>query len=112
MDRIYGTYLAQRPGIVLGQLRAKGWYPAVVAPSFNQFGGNVPYGFQLTLSAPAGTIYYTRDGSDPRLTGGAVSPTALIYSGPLTLNQSAQIKARGLRGGVWSAPSEATYHII
>src|SRR2546429_2542017 len=112
MDRIYGTYLAQRPGIVLGQLRTKSWYPAVVAPSFNQFGGNVPYGFQLTMSAPAGTIYYTRDGSDPRLTGGAVSPTALIYSGPLTLNQSAQIKARVLNGGVWSALSEATYYII
>ena len=112
MNRVYGDYFGQRPGIVLGQLQAKGWSPAVTAPSFNQFGGNVPYGFQLTLSAPAGTIYYTRDGSDPRLTGGAVSPTAQIYSGPLTLNQSAQIKARVLSGGVWSALSEATYYII
>src|SRR5256885_4845355 len=112
MDRIYGTYLAQRPGIVLGQLRAKGWYPAVVAPSFNQFGGNVPYGFQLPMSGPAGTIYYTRDGSDPRLTGEAVSPTALVYSGPLTLNQSAQIKARVLSGGVWSALTDATFYLI
>src|SRR5205814_8924313 len=42
MNRVYGHYFAQRPGIVLGQLRAKGWYPAVAAPSFNQFGGNVP----------------------------------------------------------------------
>src|SRR5256885_9430462 len=98
MDRIYGTYLAQRPGIVLGQLRAKGWSPAVTAPSFNQFGGNVPYGFQLTLSAPAGTIYYTRGGSDPRLTGGAGFPTALLFNGPLTPTQSAQIQARGARG--------------
>src|SRR5205823_6072972 len=40
------------------------------------------------------------------------SPTALIYSGPLTLNQSAQIKARVLNGGVWSALSEATFYVI
>ncbi|HKI70885.1 MAG TPA: lamin tail domain-containing protein, partial [Verrucomicrobiae bacterium] len=112
MNRVYGDYFGQRPGIVLGQLRAKGWYPAVAAPSFNQFGGNVPYGFQLTMSAPAGTIYYTRDGSDPRLTGEAVSPTALVYSGPLTLNQSAQIKARVLSGGVWSALTDATFYLI
>src|SRR5256885_5715889 len=51
----------------------------VAAPAFNQFGGNVPSGFQLTMSAPAGTIYYSRDGSDPRLYGGAVSPAALTY---------------------------------
>ena len=45
-------------------------------PSFSQHGGAVPVGFQLTIQAPAGTIYYTVDGSDPRLRGGAVSPAA------------------------------------
>ena len=112
MNRVYGDYFGQRPGIVLGQLRAKGWYPAVAAPSFNQIGGNVPYGFQLTLSAPAGTIYYTRDGSDPRLSGGAVSAAALVYSGPLALTQSAEVKARVLSGSTWSALTEATFYII
>src|SRR5437667_657085 len=100
MKRVYGTYLVQRPGIVLGQLRAKGRYPTLTAPSFSQFGGNVPYGFQLTMSTAAGTIYYTPDGSDPRLLGGAVSSGALIYGGPITLTQSAHVKARALNGGV------------
>ncbi len=81
MKRVYGDYFNQRPGIVLGQLRAKGWFPSLVAPSFNQFGGTVSNGFQLTISAPAGTIYYTLDGSDPRLHGGALSPTALQFTG-------------------------------
>src|SRR5438105_2239754 len=114
MNRIYGTYMAQRPGIVLGQLRAKGWYPAATAtaPSFNQFGGTVPYGFQLTMSAPAGTIYYTQDGSDPRLTGGAIPSAALLYGGPLALTQSAHVKARVLSGGVWSALTDARFYII
>ncbi|PYM14579.1 MAG: hypothetical protein DME18_06385 [Verrucomicrobia bacterium] len=112
INRIINSYMPQRTGIVLNQLKAKGLYPNVTAPSFNQFGGNVPSGFQLTMTAPAGTIYYTRDGSDPRLAGGAVSPTALAYGGALTLTQSARIKARVLSGGVWSALNEATFYII
>jgi hypothetical protein len=112
MNRVYGDYFAQRPGIVLGQLSAKGWFPTVAAPSFNQLGGNVPSGFPVNMSAPAGTIYYTRDGSDPRLRGGAVSSSALIYGGPITLTQSTQIKARVLSGGVWSALTDATFFVI
>ena len=112
MNRVYGDYFGQRPGIVLNQLKAKGWYPAVAAPAFNQFGGNVAYGFQLTMSAPAGTIYYTLDGSDPRLTGGAIPSAALLYGGPLALTQSAHVKARVLSGGVWSALTDARFYII
>jgi hypothetical protein len=112
MNRVYGDYFNQRPGIVLGQLRTKGWFPNLAAPSFNQFGGIVSNGFRLTLSAPAGTIYYTLDGSDPRLRGGAISTTALAYTGPLTLNRSAHVRARALSGVTWTALNEATFFII
>jgi len=64
------------------------------------------------MSAPAGTIYYTLDGSDPRLTGGAASSSALAYGGPITLTQSAQVKARVLSGSVWSALVDATFYLI
>ena len=112
MNRVYGDYFNQRPGIVLGQLSNKGWFPSLAAPSFNQFGGIVSNGFQLTLSAPAGTIYYTVDGSDPRLRGGAISPTALVYTGSLTLGRSTQVRARALSGSTWSALTDATFFII
>jgi hypothetical protein len=112
MNLVYGTYFGQRPGIVLGQFQTKGWFPSVTAPSFNQFGGNVSRGFQVTMTAPAGTIYYTLNGSDPRLRGGGISASALVYSGPITLNQSRHIKARVLSGGVWSALTEAPFYII
>jgi len=100
--------IPQRTGIVLNQLKAKSLYPTVDAPSFNQLGGNITNGFHLAITAPAGTIYYTRNGTDPRLAGGAVSSSALTYSGNITLNQSAQIKARVLSGGVWSALTDDT----
>jgi hypothetical protein len=111
LNRVFGNYFGQRPGIVLGQFTAKGWFPSVAAPSFSQFGGIVPNGFQLTITAPAGVIYYTRDGSDPRLRGGGIAPGALVYSGPLTFNQSARIKARALNAGTWSALTEATFYL-
>ncbi|MCL5099280.1 MAG: CotH kinase family protein, partial [Candidatus Omnitrophica bacterium] len=59
-------YFDRRASIVLNQLIANGMFPRVAAPSFNQFGGTVPPGFALSMTAPAGTIYYTLDGSDPR----------------------------------------------
>src|SRR6185369_5715616 len=45
INRVLNSYLPQRTGIVLNQLKAQSLYPAVATPSFNQFGGNVPSGF-------------------------------------------------------------------
>jgi hypothetical protein len=112
MNRVYGDYFSQRPGIVLGQLEAKAWFPTLAAPRFNQFGGTVSNGFHLALSVPTGSIYYTLDGSDPRLRGGAISSAALLYTGPLTLNRSAHVRTRALSGSTWSALTEATFYII
>ncbi|MFO1498710.1 MAG: lamin tail domain-containing protein [Verrucomicrobiota bacterium] len=111
INRVANNYIPQRTGIVLNQLKACGLFPNVGTPTFNQFGGNVPSGFALTITATAGTIYYTRDGADPRARGGTVAATALTYGGPVALTQSARIKARALSGGVWSALLEATFYV-
>jgi hypothetical protein len=42
---------------------------------------------------------------------GGVSPTAIRYSGPATLTQSAHVKARVLSGSTWSALNEATFAV-
>ena len=105
------SYFPQRSAVVLQQLRDIGLYPAVDAPTFNQHGGAIPPGFQLALSAPAGAIYFTTDGSDPRVPlSGAISPTAIHYTAPFTLpGGSTQVKARVLSGAIWSALSEAVF---
>ena len=112
VNRMVTNYFPQRSGIVLNQLKAKILYPGTVAPSFNQFGGNITNGFALSMAAPSGTIYYTLDGSDPRLPGGALSSTALVYSGPLALSENVHVKARVLTGATWSALNEAPFVII
>ena len=67
--RLRDSYFPARSGVALNQFRADGLYPAVTAPAFNRHGGRVTPGFQLVISAPAGTIRYTLDGSDSRLPG-------------------------------------------
>ncbi|MDF7822785.1 lamin tail domain-containing protein [Pontiellaceae bacterium B12227] len=64
---------------VVERCRQAGLYPSLAAPVFSQHGGEVPEGFQLAMNEPA-TVYYTLDGSDPRLPGGGISPAALTLS--------------------------------
>ena len=71
--------LSTRTAAVVDELRAAGLYPATDAPEFSRHGGDVPSGFELTMTASAETVYYTVDGSDPRLPGGAISPTARLF---------------------------------
>lgn len=94
------------------QLAAYGLWPATTAPALSLPGGSVSQGTTLTLGGSGGTIYYTLDGSDPRLVGGAVSSAAAAYSSPITLAASGKIRARVLSsGGEWSPISEASFII-
>jgi hypothetical protein len=56
-------------------------------------------------------IYYTLDGTDPRLPGGTVSSAALAYQGPITLNGSTPVMARALQGSEWSGLSSAQFTV-
>ncbi|HYE30116.1 MAG TPA: lamin tail domain-containing protein [Methylomirabilota bacterium] len=106
------TYMNTRSTVVLNQLRADGLYPATAAPTFSQFGGHVNRGHQLSITA-SNPVYYTLDGSDPRLIGGAISPSAKLYTGAVTLNESARVRARARSStGVWSAINDAAFIII
>src|SRR5262249_3228548 len=108
-------WLSERMDFIDGQL--------VQPPALSHGGGRVATGFQLTLTEPAGaTIYYTLDGADPRLTQGAISSYAVIYSGTITLNREPRVTTRALNpkqrqiGGPpastpWSSPVSADFTI-
>lgn len=64
-------------------------------------------GTNLVLSAALGKVLFTTDGSDPRLSGGGVSPKARAYEGPVPLPGNAHVVARTLKDHRWSGPSAA-----
>ncbi len=65
----------------------------------------------IEVGLPADSVFYTLDGSDPRLPGGAVSPAAISYTGPATLTGSTLVTARGLgENGDWSAKVDAVFY--
>ena len=118
LDDLLTVFFPQRTGIVMGQLRAHNLYPDTDAPEFEidgvrQHGGTVASGALLGFENPnngQGTIWFTSDGSDPRLPGGAVNvASAVEFTGQFPLNTSGTLKARILNGGQWSALSEATF---
>jgi hypothetical protein len=98
--------------------REASYYPEFGPPRFSHKGGLVEAGFPLEMALPfeecrGCTIYYTTDGSDPRLPiTGDVIPIAFEYKGPVVLDYTTRIKARIWRDGEWSALHETTFNVV
>lgn len=109
---ILTTWIPERRGIVFSHLKSANLWANDNVPVFNQHGGQVAPGFRLEMSSPSGTIYYTKDGSDPRVAyTGAVSESAVAYNPgrPVQIQQSVTINARTLDNGEWSALEQASF---
>ncbi|HVV72280.1 MAG TPA: CotH kinase family protein [Verrucomicrobiae bacterium] len=63
-------------------------------------------GTALAMSAPAGAVYYTLDGTDPRSSGGGISAAAHLYQGQLQLTNNAALFARASLTNAWSPPAK------
>lgn len=108
-NRLLNDYFPVRTGIVLEQYRQRNLFPSIDAPQLNQHGGLVSRDFEVRLAADQGTIYFTTNGTDPRLTGAAVSGAASIFAAPLVITKDTTVKARALHDGQWSALTEANF---
>ncbi len=124
------SFFPTRTDQVLGWLKSANLYPSVDAPEFqingqSQHGGRVGARGSLSMTG-GGTIWYTLDGTDPRLperpaqrlpksapppSPNGVSPTAIQYTAPVTLAKSTLVKARVLSGSTWSALNEAVFAV-
>jgi hypothetical protein len=62
-------------------------------------------GRSAAVSTTTGVVYLTIDGTDPRASGGAVSPGAQAYKTRLQLRPGAKLFARVLQESRWSAPT-------
>ncbi len=76
-DWLLNNYLPQRTAVVLGQFRTDGLYPQTAAPTFTPAGGAASPGTPIRITVAASELYYTTNGLDPRLPGGAIRPDAL-----------------------------------
>ena len=114
MNGVLADFFPVRTQITLSQFISRGWMPSLAAPLMNQYGGSVSAGFQLTLTKPVGSpaaakIYYTLDGSDPRLPGGTIAPAAVEYTSAVTLSTTTRVRARIIDGSSASAEIDATF---
>ena len=67
-------------------------------PVFNRLQGQYTNGAQLAITGPPGaTIYYTTNGSDPRLPGGNPSSDAKTYSGQMPIAGVVTFTARSFK---------------
>jgi hypothetical protein len=78
------NFLPNRGAILLQQFHYYGLLPAIDAPQFliNGMpldGGQILPGSTLRFGATGGVVFYTTDGTDPRLIGGGVNPSAQVY---------------------------------
>jgi len=118
---IRDTFAPQRPDYVLDSMVAQGLFtfegPRFLVNGSPQHGGQIGTGDAVSLENPnpSGIIYYTLDGSDPRLPGGTVSPTARAFAAAtqrlIDINDSTLVKSRALDNGQWSALSEAQFYV-
>ena len=110
-NRLLNDYFPGRTQTVIEQYRDRDLFPTIEAPIFNQRGGTVQPGTSITLQAAEGAkIYYTLDGTDPRVVGGDVHANAIEYAGPVELTAETKITVRALSGdGEWSAVDSALF---
>lgn len=93
-DRVVDHVMGTRRELFVDQMRGYGWFPSYDAPSVSVDG-------VVTVSGK-GMIFYTQDGTDPRLPGGAVSESATQYAEPFSPTGDA-VWVRSRRQGEWSA---------
>ena len=112
VDRLVNTYFSGRTDTVLNQLRTKGWYPSAEAPSFqidgkDQYGGQTRSGAVLTMVNPntSGVIYYSLDGSDPRLSQADQQPVPIVTLVPENAPKKVWVPTEDI-GTTWRGGNE------
>ncbi len=111
-DTIGTSWIPTRRRYLLQHLADAGFLRSSNAPVFSPFGGRVAAGAPLTMTSPDGTIYYTTNGTDPRVMfSGAIAPDAQPYHAAVPLSSSVLVKARTLTGSNWSALTDAAFHV-
>jgi len=102
LDRLTTEWFPTRADDVVAAYTDQGLFPEVMAPTTSLSPGRHPVGAGLDLSADAPEIWFTTDGTDPRASGGDVSPSAQLWTGSFPLDTAIDLYARARDGDTWS----------
>lgn len=89
---------------------------AVEVHQTNSNSSDIVFGMELEMQVTSTVdeqipVYYTMDGSDPRLQGGSISDAAILYESPQPISESVRVRARTFDGNSWSALTDATFDV-
>lgn len=106
LNRVLNSVIPARHNVILNQFRADGLYPDVAAPELtvnglDQHGGTISATDQVGFAADGATVYYTLDGTDPRVgTATIESQTPVSRTSPA----KAFVPRDGSLGDSWKLP--------
>ena len=114
-DRLLNDYFPARTDALLLQLRAAGYLP-LPAPIFSLASGLVTAGDDVSVELPDGVdaeLWWTTDGTDPRLPGGAISSLASRVDGAevLTIEHGTELRARLLQADRWGPLATRSFEV-
>lgn len=91
--------------------RNVGLWPVLGPPALSRGSGYFTSAWALTITHtnPAGAIWFTTDGSDPRASNGSPSAAARNYAEPIPVSVAVRVRARVTDGVNWSPPADATF---
>jgi len=107
-EKIKTDFLIRRPAFLIQFFRNRGWFPWIDAPSLQIVSENDDHTSNVEIKGDS-FIYYTINGTDPRMNNNAINPSAhKIYISDQLVNLPANtiVKARCWNGSEWSAIAE------
>ena len=100
------NYWASNQVRAIQRFRNVNLWPLLGPPSLSRSNGYFTNQVSITITHtnPAGTIWFTVDGTDARSASGAPASTAQSYTAPVSLTNSTRVRARVTDGTNWSPP--------
>ncbi len=107
--RWLGDFIPERTEIVRFQLWRQGLVSDLPVPVLTPFSGPLAPREKVAVQTPSGEVWYTTDGTDPRLVGGKPSPSARKAEGMLNPQGTTLVQARVRSGDEWGPLAQGEF---
>lgn len=90
---------------------------AVEVHQTNSTSSDIVFGLRLNAQIRSNNnvvslpVYYTNDGTDPRLPGGLINPKSSLFNQPIVIDENMHVRARAFGNNTWSAINEVSLFV-